>query len=218
MRPPSPAARPASAYWRGWEEVRADLRSSARIVLVLALAGLPTGLAWWWLAPRAEFRVTGTGPVAVGNPSDELLVADDVVFALLLAGVGLLAGAAAWFLQRRRGVATLLALAVGTCLTGVVAWQVGQLLGAGPTEAQLADVGALVTTGLDLGSPAPLALAPFTAVLAYVVAVLAAPGDDLGRTEPDDAAPVRGALPGGAEPLPEERPLVDVPPAGRPPS
>jgi len=181
------AAPSASAYWRGWPEVRADLRSAAGIVAGLALAGVPAGLLWWALAPRADFRITETGPVAIGDVSQELLVADDAVFALVLAGVGLLAGVAAWFLRRRRGVATVLALALGACLTAVVAWQVGELLGAGPSETQLADVGARVTTSLTLSSPAAMALAPFTALLAYVAAVLYTPDDGLGRTEPQPA-------------------------------
>lgn len=174
----------ASRYWRGWPEVRADLRSSVWVVLALALAGVPAGLLWWALAPRADFRVTETGPVPIGDVTEELLVADDVVYALVLLGVGLLAGAAAWFLRRRRGVATVLALALGGCLTAVVAWQVGELLGAGPSEAELADVGSRVTTSLTLGSPAAMALAPFAALLAYVAAVLYARDDGLGRTEP----------------------------------
>jgi LPXTG-motif cell wall-anchored protein len=180
--PPVPAA---SAYWRGWPEIRADLRSSAFIVLGLAVAGVPAGLLWWWLAPRAQFRVTDAGPVPIGNLSTELLVADDAAFALVLAGLGLLAGVSAWFLRRRRGVATVLALAVGACLAAVVAWQLGEFLGAGPSEAQLADVGARVTSSLTLGSLPALALAPFTALLAYVGAVLYAPRDDLGRIDPD---------------------------------
>jgi CDP-diglyceride synthetase len=201
--------------------VRADLRSSAGIALALLVTGVPAGLLWWALAPRADFRVTAAGPVAIGDLSEELLVADDAVFVLVLAGVGLLAGAAVWRLRRRRGVATVLALALGTCLTSVVAWQVGELLGAGPTKAQLAAVGARVTTSLTLGSPAALAVATFTALLAYVVAVLYAPDDDLGRTEPDRTEPDRaGAGPSAAgtdpEAVPVERPLVEVPPPGRP--
>lgn len=216
---PSPAVRPASAYWPGRRELRADLRSSAGIVLGLALAGLPAGLLWWWLAPRANFRVTETGPVVIGSPSEELLVADDAVFALVLAGVGLVAGAAAWFLRRRRGVATVLALALGATLTGVIAWRFGEWLGAGPTDAQLADVGARVTTSLTLGSPPALALAPFTALLAYVAAVLYAPDDGLGRMEPGDGGGVGKYPPPGAgveAASDEERPLLDAPPAGRP--
>jgi LPXTG-motif cell wall-anchored protein len=195
--------------------VRADLRSSAGIVLALAVAGVPAGLLWWWLAPRADFRVTDTEPVPIGNFPDELLVADDAVFALLLAGLGLLAGVAAWFLRRRRGVATVLALAVGACLMSVVAWQLGEFLGAGPSEAELADVGARVTTSLRLGSLPALALAPFTALLAYVVAVLYTPRDDLGRTDPSETKAWPTPQVAG-EPPPGERPLVDVPPPGRP--
>jgi hypothetical protein len=86
-------------------------------------------------------------------------------------------------------VAIVLALAVGSCLTAVVAWQVGELLGAGPAEAELADLGARVTTALTLSSLPALAVAPFTALLAYVAAVLYAPDDGLGRTEPDPPAP-----------------------------
>jgi hypothetical protein len=213
---PLPPVRPASAYWRGWPEVRADLRSSIAIVLGLALAGLPAGVLWWWLAPRADFRVTADGAVPIGNPSEELLVADDAVFVLVLAGLCLLAGAAAWFLRSRRGVATVLALAVGTCLTGIVAWQVGELLGAGPTEAQLADVGARVTTSLTLGSLPAIAFGPFAALLAYVVAVLYVPDEDLGRTEPDAGRPAWTPEPDDGEPVPDERLLVDVPPPGRP--
>jgi LPXTG-motif cell wall-anchored protein len=196
---PGRGQKPASAYWRGWPEVRADLRSAAGIVAGLALAGVPAGLLWWALAPRADFRVTDTGPVPIGDLSGELLVADDAVLALVLAGMGLLAGAAAWFLRRRRGVATVLALALGGCLTAVVAWQGGELLGAGPSEAELGDVGARVTTSLTLGSPAALAVAPFTALLAYVVAVLCTPDDGLGRTEPESTAPAAMA-PSGVSP------------------
>jgi hypothetical protein len=174
----------ATAYWRGWPEIRADLRSAVVLVLGLAVAGLPAGLLWWSLAPRADFRITDDAPQAIGSPSSELLVADDVVFVLVLACFGLLAGAAAWFLRRRRGVATLVALAVGTSATGAVAWQLGELLGAGPTEAQLADVGTVVTTSLTLGAPPALAVAPFLALVAYVVATLHAAADDLGRVEP----------------------------------
>jgi LPXTG-motif cell wall-anchored protein len=220
------AIRPTAAYWRGWAEVRADLRSSIGIVLALTLAGLPAGLLWWWLAPRADFRITDAGPAPIGTLSEELLIADDAVFALVLAGVGLLAGAAAWFLRRRRGVATVLALALGACLTAVVAWRLGAFLGAGPTEVQRADVGARVTTSLTLGSLPALATAPFTALLAYVGAVLYAPGEDLGRTEPGPGAAALtqerdGGQPGaveteGAQSVPAERPLVDVPPPGRP--
>jgi len=190
-----PPAQPARAVWRGWPEVRSDLRSSARLVLVLALAGLVAGLLWWWLAPRADFRITDAGPVAIGDPPEELLIADDGVFSVILLGFGLMAGAAAWFQRRRRGVATVLALAIGASAMAVVAWQLGQLLGQGPTKAQLADVGGVVTTSLTLRALAALALAPFGALLAYLVPVVTIHRDDLGRT----ADPAPAAFPADAD-------------------
>jgi hypothetical protein len=210
-RPPVPLV---AAYWGGWPEVRADLRSAVRLMLVLALAGVVAGLLWWWLAPRADFRITGAGPVAIGDPPGELLIADDSVLALILTGCGVLAGTAAWFLRRRRGVATVLALAVGGSLMAVVAWQLGELLGAGPTRTELSDVGRVVTTSLTLGSIPALALGPFGALLAYLVPVITAHRDDLDRTPQPDRTSSPVAADGVDDPR-DERPLVDVPP-GRP--
>jgi uncharacterized protein DUF2567 len=176
--PLAPARRP----WSAWSEIGRDLRPCAAVLAVLALVGFPVGLLWLWLAPRADFRITSSGPTAIGNPSQELLVSDDVVFALLLAGTGVLAGLAVWFLlRRRRGVATMAAAAVGTAATAAIAWQFGELLGPAPSKAEIARVGATVTTGLHLSSLAALAVGPFFAVLAYLFATLFTRRDDLGR-------------------------------------
>jgi hypothetical protein len=202
----------AGPRWQGWPEIRADLRSSALLLVTLALAGVPSGVLWWLLAPRADYRITANGPAVLGSPSEELLIADDGVFVLVLAGVGLLCGAAAWWLRRRRGVATVLALAVGTGLTAVVAWQVGELLGAGPSEAQLAEVGAVLITSLTLGSLAGLAVAPFAAILAYLLGVLYVADDGLGR-EAEARVPTTVLLqPGPVEgDIGGDRPLVGRP-------
>jgi hypothetical protein len=192
------------AHWPGWPEVRADLRSSAWLVVVLAVIGLPTGVLWWLLAPRADYRITADGPVVLGQPSEELLVADDAVLVLVLAGVGLVCGGTAWWLRRRRGVATVLALAVGGTLTALGAWQVGELLGAGPSEAELAEVGTVVTTSLTFSSLPGLAMGPFAAVLAYLVGVLYVAEDSLNRSGGAAPQPMVGE-PG----LQVDRPLAE---------
>jgi hypothetical protein len=199
-----PGAVPSAARWGGRGELRADLRTAGILAGALLLCGLPAGLLWWWLAPRADFRITADGPAAIGQPSQELAVSDDSVLVLILVGLGLLAGAFAWALRRRRGVAVVAALALGAAAAAVVAWQVGELLGPPPTEAELADVGRVVTTPLRLSAVPALAVAPFSAVLAYLVGALVARGDDLGRAgarSGEASGAVTGGAPTGEEPV-----------------
>ncbi|MBB3082061.1 hypothetical protein [Geodermatophilus sabuli] len=223
--PPAPAGLPPAPRppwwangprWPGVVELRADARGALTLTGVLLACGIPAGLLWWAVAPRARFRVTADGPVVVGHPSAELLAAVDSVYTLVLAGLGLLAGVGTWRLRRRRGVAVLLALGVGTLLAALVAWRVGELLAPGPTEAQLADAGTTVTTGLALNSLAALAAGPFAAVLAYVVAALFAASEDLDRPAPTPPSPLDGGYPGAPPVAGLPRPLVDVPPAEHP--
>ena len=190
------SAIPPAARWHARQELHADLRTSALLAAALAACGVPVGLLWEALAPRADFRVTADGPVPVGNSSMELSVADDSVLVLLLVGLGLLAGALAWRLRRLRGVTVLVALAVGASVAAVVAWRLGVLMGPGPTEADLARVGAVVTTPLRLSAWPALAAAPFSALLAYLLGVAATRAEDLDR--PAERPVAAGDVPGGA--------------------
>ncbi|MCZ2814701.1 DUF2567 domain-containing protein [Modestobacter sp. VKM Ac-2984] len=214
-----PASRPATpppgwvpqlpATRAGWAPglrgSREDVRTGLITVLALTVAGLGAGALWAWLAPRADYRVTETQIVpVVGVPSAEVFFADDGVYVLVLAGLGVLAGVLVWLIRRRRGVPALVGLAGGMVGAGVVAWQLGELLGAGPTEAELAEVGGTITTGVDLAATAALAIGPFAAVLTYLVATALTPDDDLGR--PDDT-------PRAEQQLPPRPPLPPVPPA-----
>jgi hypothetical protein len=189
----------AAGRWGGLAEVRADLLPSLRLTALLVLAGVPAGLLWWLLAPREDYRVLADGGVeALGKTSSELFAADDGVFVLVLAALGLLAGVGGWLLRRLRGVTLLTGLALGSGLAAVLAWQLGELLGPGPTRAELTDVGATVTTRLELASLPALAVAPFAAVLVYLVATLVVSGDDLGRTGGTPGAERRPAAPAQA--------------------
>jgi uncharacterized protein DUF2567 len=128
---------------------RQDRRSALLAVLTLALAGLPAGLVWLWLAPRASYRVTATGVQPIGGPvSPELYMAGDGVYVLVLAALGVLAGIALWLLRRHRGVVLLLALAAGMIAASLVAWQLGQALGQGPSDQELTVAGNVVRTGV----------------------------------------------------------------------
>jgi hypothetical protein len=201
--PGAPTPLPAGRPWSPWREARRDWRWGAGVIGVLAVVGVPLGLLWWALAPRADYRITGSGPVVIGNPSEELLVADDGVFVIVVAVLGLLAGVLTWMVRRRRGVAGLLAVALGTLAGSAVAWQIGELLGPGPSKAALAHVGGRVTTSLTLGTVPALAVAPFVALLVWLVATLYSRGDSLGRPAPITDAPA------AAEPVDAEREPVE---------
>jgi NAD/NADP transhydrogenase beta subunit len=90
----------------------------------------------------------------------------------------------------------------------VVAWQLGEFLGAGPTEADLERVGAVVTTPVRLSALPALSAAPFSAVLAYIVGALVTRSDDLGRPGPPPGA--AGHEPDAAEPRPAGEESVDA--------
>jgi hypothetical protein len=193
--PVPPWAQARRAGVPGLRGSRQDLRTGLLTALVLALSGLPAGALWLWLAPRADYRVTETDVVPVsGLPNSELFMSDDGVFVLVLGALGLLAGLVVWRLRSRRGALMLTALATGVLAAGVVAWQLGAWLGAGPTEADLTEVGRTVTTGLGLRATAALAVGPFLAVVVYLVAATYTSRQDLGRPEPDDQ-PLRLPLP-----------------------
>jgi hypothetical protein len=185
--PGSPGATTVRRRWSPWRELRGDWRVLVTLLLALAVLGAPLGVLWWGVAPRADFRITGDGPTVIGHPSEELLAADDAVFVLILGAFGLLAGLAAWLVRRCRGVAGLLGAVFGSLAASAVAWQVGELLGPGPSKAALQHVGGRVTTGLSLGSLPALAVGPFLAALVYVVAALFARSDALGRAAPPPA-------------------------------
>jgi hypothetical protein len=182
--PPGQPVPPATRPWSAWAEARRDWRPFLGLVGGLAVAGVPLGVLWWALAPRAEYRITSGGPVAIGNPSEELLVADDAIFVLIVAALGLAAGIATWLVRRRRGPAALLGVAFGTLAGAAVAWQVGELLGPGPSRAALTHVGGRVTTSLTLGMLPALAVGPFVAVLVWLIGALYARTDGLGRPDP----------------------------------
>ncbi|MEI4270976.1 DUF2567 domain-containing protein [Klenkia sp. LSe6-5] len=191
--PRAPAVRAGVPGLRGG---RADLPAAALVVAALAVLGVGVGLLWVWLAPRAQFTVTsadgGLEVTGGGLVDPELFMGDDGVYVLLMAGLGVLAGLVVWLRSSRRGVVTLLGVALGMLAASVTAWQVGALLGRAPSADELSTVGTVVTTALDLNMRAALAVGPFVAVLVQVVAAVLASRDDLGRADaPGESSPGR---------------------------
>ena len=181
MAPPRP--RPV------WLPTRRELVSALAVVLALAAGGAAVGALWAELAPRLAFRVVRPGLALPVVAEAEEYVAADGRFALLTAGVGVLAGLACWLLRSSRGPVVLAALAVGGLLGAVVTWRVGMLLAPGYSPQDLQEVGRTVLPQLELGALAALVVEPFAAVLVYLAGVGFSAHNDLGRGDEEPAGP-----------------------------
>jgi hypothetical protein len=184
-------AGPVAGRWGGAAELRADLPPTLRLTAAVVLAGLPAGVLWWLFSPVVHYVVIEGQTIALESAATERAPAGDVVFTLVLAGLGLLAGIAGWLLRRHRGVTVLVGLALGTALAGVLAWQMGELLVSWFGDSVQTRVGP-ADASLDLAALPALAVAPFVAVLVYVAATLLASGEDLGRDAPQPPAGAAG--------------------------
>lgn len=194
-------------------------------MLVLAASGVPAGLLWLMLAPRREYEVVEGGFRAV-EPQSEALVGADGWLLIVTGLLGVLAAGLVWRFAQVRGVGIVLGLATGMVAAAAVAWQTGELLGTGPSEAQTTQIGSIVSPALALRAIPVLVIGAFLATLCYLVVVCFAARDDLrrgrsamfssGSTEPP-TAPV-GPAPRADWPAPSVPGAEDVtvPPTARP--
>ncbi|ETK36420.1 hypothetical protein MPTA5024_09050 [Microbispora sp. ATCC PTA-5024] len=105
--------------------LRVNLTAIAVTVLVLALLGAVAGLVWSALAPATRYVLIDGGP-QLADPETQTLIDADGWFTVVTGAAGLLSGAGAYVLSRRRPVEALVALAGGGLLAGYVALLVGR--------------------------------------------------------------------------------------------
>lgn len=108
----------------------ADLQAVFAVVAGSALLGAPAGLLWSVLAPRLDVVVSAQGLDAGDLESDKAFIGADGTYFLLMLAVGLLCGLLAWWVFRRSGPITVLALVVGGCAGASIAAAVGLMPGA----------------------------------------------------------------------------------------
>ncbi len=162
----------------------ADARSLGQvrwllIALSAVLLGVVSGVVWAQLADPGLWEVRETGIVLTEDASRGQFSVI-VVFALIGVIAALLWAAAMTVLARRGGWLLVACIAVGATVAGVLAWQVGMLLGPPPPES---------VTGLTLGDRVPDELrvdgiAPFLVwPIAALIGVLLG---TWGQSDPDD--------------------------------
>jgi hypothetical protein len=121
---PPPLPKPASQH-----SLRQDLATAAAVVVGLVLLAAPVGLVWSALAPHYTV-VFKDGEATYPNiESTKAFIGADGSFVAVALVAGLLTGAAAWWLARRSGPWTVVALAVGGLLAAWIASRVGVLPG-----------------------------------------------------------------------------------------
>lgn len=104
-----------------------DLRAGALTSIVLALLGVPLGLLWAALAPRAAVASTDAGALVLDDIEDKAFIAADLTLFLLGLGLGLLGGVVAFWLARGRGPGVVVGLVLGSYLAVLVAASTGVL-------------------------------------------------------------------------------------------
>lgn len=146
---------------------------SARAGLVTAAVGLPAGLVWWLVAPRAALIVTAGGGVFPHQPENKAYIAADGWFAVVALVAGVLTGALVWARWRRGGVEAVAGLTAGGLLGALVAFAVGKLLGSVDVAARAAEagVGAVIQAPLDVRAYGVLCLWPIAAVTVFLALV-----------------------------------------------
>ncbi len=198
LAPAGPVATPVRPWFHVLRPAAGETSVVLRLALGLLLAGLPLGVLWWLISPRRSYQVSADGAFAT-VPDSEAAVGSDGWFLLLALAVAVVVAVLAWRREAQRGPLMAVGLGVGMLACGLVAWQVGMLLGPGPTAAELKQTGTIVLGPLQLRAYGVLVVGPFVAVATYLLAACFTSRDDLRRsrrTASDSApAPLRPAGP-----------------------
>lgn len=117
----------------------ADAQAALALMAGSVLLGAPAGLLWSVVAPRVHIIVSAQGLDAGDLESDKAFIGADGTYFLLMLGMGLLCGLVAWWVFRRSGPVTVLALVVGGGVAALVAASVGLMPGADRAVAAVAE-------------------------------------------------------------------------------
>lgn len=109
-------------------EIRRQAVVAGVIAGALTVLGVPIGLVWSAIAPRAELLVTAPGRTLPADPESTAYMTADATFALLTMAVGAVVAIVAYAVAgRRSGTGAALGLAAGGALGSLVGWQLGRL-------------------------------------------------------------------------------------------
>ncbi len=148
----------------------------ALITVVVALLGVPGGLAWAEIAPRAAVVITGRGVAQVVSPETKAFIAADGWFCIVGVLAGVVTGLAGYLTAVRRHGSATVGLVVGGLGASFVQWWVGRNVGLASFRSALllSPKGAVLHAPLVLRAHAALVIWPLTAALIVTLAELVA--------------------------------------------
>ena len=159
-----------------------DLRPAVIAALAVAALGVPLGVLWAVLGPRAEVVVTADGAVLAGH-QQEVFFAGEGTFLLIGLVAGSTLGAALYLWRRGRGPWMAVGLAAGSLAGAYVAWRTGHHIGLSTYNrlVQHGTLGERFLRPVDLRAAGVLFVQPLVAVIVYVLAAGWSRFGDLGR-------------------------------------
>lgn len=150
--------------------------AAAVLVLVVAVVGALAGVVWSLVVTPARLTRVGGG-LQLDEVAGATVFAATGWFCVVTAVLGLLVGVLAAQVARRaatvgRALIATLGAATVPAVLAVLTWQVGELVGRGPSSAQAAAVpdGGTVDAALSLGTPVALVVGPLLALVVVLVA------------------------------------------------
>lgn len=147
----------------------------AALLLAVGVAGVLAGVVWSLVVSPTHLTRVGGG-LQLDEVAGATVFAATGWFCVVTAALGLVVGVLLAPVARRaatagRAVAVTLAAGLVPAALGVLTWQVGEVVGRGPTPAQAAAVpqGGTVDAALSLGTPVALVVGPLLALAVVLV-------------------------------------------------
>lgn len=151
-------------------EIRHQAAVGGMFAAVLTVLGVPIGLVWSAIAPRAGLVVIAPGQAVPADPESTAYMTGDGQFALLTMGAGAVVAVIAYTVAgRRTGTGAVLGLAAGGVLGSLIAWLLGTWPAAAGYRQALrgAHPGDQLTAALDLHARGVLVLGALAAVAVF---------------------------------------------------
>ncbi|MDH6679489.1 hypothetical protein M2284_003711 [Rhodococcus sp. LBL1] len=176
-------------------------RAVPRIVVFLAILGVPAGVVWAFLAPAERLLVVAEDRGVVLTTESLHRFDAIAIFAGIGFVLGVLSAIVVWGMRRSRGPGAVAALVLGSALGAGVA----ALAGMGVARLRFPEIdgptgGSIIAAAPGLSTPMVLIVQPLAATLVYLLLVALSPHDDLGVGGDEDE---RGSGAPAVEPVDE---------------